>query len=1423
LGQVIVGQTVTFTIPGTTTGYTYPDGITVTANASGPLTISNFSSDAVFNGTPSGFTVTVTLIPRDLGPEAGNLTLGANCGPYPWPNPLTVHLTYVGITPSAPPTNNESKQVNEPISMANGAYINTYLDLVFRGPLPIYFERYYNSSLSTDDGGAVSALGPNWMHNYDYALTVAGTIATITYYHGQVLQFTNTSGAWTQTSSDPFRYQLLQSGTTYRLLDPYSHLVYTFDGSTGRLQTIADRNGNTLTLTYSAGLLNKIADGVGTTLTFTYSAGNLTKVTDHTGRSISFAYTGANLTSATDPSGKTTSFAYNSAGLMTSYTLPRGNTPYLNTYNAAGQVTSQKDAAGNTSTFTYTSGNGQSTMTSPLSQVSTYVHNSGRDLTQETDPAGHVITKSYDSDNRPISHKDPVGNTTAWAWQSAGLIATLTNPDGGQISYTYASSTANGFTYYDLASTSFPDGTTESYTFDAGGNLTSRTSRTGQQWKNTYNGKGQPLTLTLPNNSQIVFTYSTDGNSVPATVTYPNTAAVALTFDSLKRLTTRTFADGSTIALTYDANDRLLTSTNQIGAVATYTYDANGKLASVKDPDGGTSALTYTGTDKIATITDPAGRAVTISYDPVDRPNKVTYGDGSVVQCAYDAADNLVSITDGEGKVWKQGYDPAGEINSFTTPLNAQTVLTLDSMARTTKAVTPGGKTISFAYDLMSRLTSVTDSQQHVSSYSYDKNGQVTGVTIPAGISATYGLDPIADLTTITDPNGNTWNFTYDAAGRVLSRKDPLGQTTTYQRDARGQVKSATLPLGNMTATVDAASRLTHTAFSDNTALDFAWDPANRLTSATGLTFQYDASGALSNSNGLAITADKLAQVTQVTLAPGKAVNYTYDHRGLVTQVTDWVGGNTTFKYDDAGQLISITRPNGITATYTYDADGDVASIQEAGAAALSSISLTRDTRGLVTSANRNVPQSPTPAQLATVQSTHTYDVADQIAEFKYDAMGRRTSDDTRSTYTWDLANRLSGYTASGDSASFTYNAFGWIASQTHGGVTSQYVWNFGLGLPSISVLRSGGADLSYYVHAPNGALLHSVDATGKRRYYHYDEAGNTIFLTDDTGAITDKYAYTEYGALLSPTATDNLFLFQGQYGGMQIGNGLYAMRRRVYDSRSGAFVSREPALLAGPRVINPFEYAVGNPLGFRDVTGTEPERLTPDMVDYLKRMSVGEQFVEIVAPQEDLVKNHKKDKTSSAEKGSKILEVRLTSLPVPVGTPIDEPAIPGVLASGDSLLHGNPVLPVGAFSQTPPTIVAPDTPFIGVSASGNSVLNGIPVPPIGPFGQTLPTIVARRAKPNGSEFFLAWMRIHPEHFSLGVVLTTGFLVKKVLDRGVIQTILTTYIGPDVVSDFFPPAKTQPLEDPDLGRLLKSLGGASPQPEQPYNHPIIIM
>jgi len=353
------------------------------------------------------------------------------------------------------------------------------------------------------------------------------------------------------------------------------------------------------------------------------------------------------------------------------------------------------------------------------------------------------------------------------------------------------------------------------------------------------------------------------------------------------------------------------------------------------------------------------------------------------------------------------------------------------------------------------------------------------------------------------------------------------------------------------------------------------------LTSANGISITYDQNGLIADSNGLAIVRDAGGRLDRITLAPGKTVTYSYDSRNLLTRVTDWLGDAATFTYDDAGRLTAVNRSNGVTTTYTYDADDRVIGIAEGS---LADISLTRDAKGQITSAGRNVPLEPAFTESSMSLS---FDGASQVDSYAYDAMGRLTNDGVR-TYTWDHASRITSYTVGANTVTFTSDALGYRLSRTQGGVTRSFVWNYALGLPSISVVREGGSDLRYYVHSPGGHLLFSIEASDdSRRFYHYDEMGNTLFLTDAGGAVIGSYAYSPYGMQLGSTGVlDNPFTWQGRFGVMNEGGVLYYMRARYYHSATGRFISRDPVKSLHPKELNPYQYALGNPMRYIDPGG---------------------------------------------------------------------------------------------------------------------------------------------------------------------------------------------------------------------------------------------
>lgn len=1098
------------------------------------------------------------------------------------------------VRPASPavraPTGQNDGHVKDPISAATGEFYDSITDLSLRGLIPIAFTRYYSSA--PDSAAPSAVLGNNWTHNYNLALQATATTASVQFERGQAVTFQKSGAAWQPDKAHALVYQLVQSGSSYRFLDPAAALIYTFNADAGgRLERIEDRNGNSLALGYTGTLLTRVSDDTGRSLDLTYDFGKLVRVQDHSGRGVAFAYTENDLTSVTDVAGGKTTYTYSTPGRLSVLARPAGNT-LSQTYDSSARSVSQTDGVGNRTTLAYdTPGAGQTTVTDPLGAQSILRHENGRNMTEQVDELGNSVTFAYDSNFRRSLVKDRLGNATTYRFHApSGLIEVVTYPDGARVTYSYAQTTTGGLTFYDLTRASYPDGTSEQFAYDSKGNVTTRTDRSGQRWLFTYNSRGQLLTATAPSGGIVTTAYNSD--ATVASIQFPGAQAATFEYDALRRTTARKNPDGTTLTYAYDARDLVVSITDERGGSIRSETDRNGRPVRRTDEAGGATSYTYDGNNRLTRVQDALGHAVTFSYDGSDRLTSLTYANAAVLAISYDAAGNPIAYTDGEGKVWRESYDKEGRLVSSTTPLGERTQISRDVLGRVTSLTTPKGNTHNYAYDLMNRITSITDPLGGVTRFTYDARGELTSYTLPSGAGVSYTRDSLGKITQITDANGQAWRYGYDGAGRLMSQTDPLGNAQTYTRDSRGRISRVALPGGaTLTLTSDGAGNVTQAAYSDGTVIGYSYDPRGRLATATGLSLAYDARGLMAVSNGLEVERDALRRTSRITLAPGKVVTYGYDRRDLVTEVRDWTGGVTRLEYDDASRLISVTRPNAVTTRTSYDADGRIVSIIERRISDLASTTLVRDKKGLIVEAARNVPLVPTVAGLTPAVRSQTFDAASRLQGASHDALGRRTSGDGR-TLTWDLASRLTRFSEGGETTQFTHDARGLMLSQTRGASSRQYVWNYALDLPSIAVVREAGNDLRYYVHTPAGELLYSVEAaSGSRRFYHYDEIGNTLFLTDDTGAITDSYAYSPYGVVLASSgSTDNPFTFVGRYGVVRLGTGgLYFMRRRVYDSASGSFLSRDPVQLLDPRLVNPYQYAAGNPLFYVDVTGDIP------------------------------------------------------------------------------------------------------------------------------------------------------------------------------------------------------------------------------------------
>ncbi|MBI5495241.1 MAG: RHS repeat-associated core domain-containing protein [Deltaproteobacteria bacterium] len=197
-------------------------------------------------------------------------------------------------------------------------------------------------------------------------------------------------------------------------------------------------------------------------------------------------------------------------------------------------------------------------------------------------------------------------------------------------------------------------------------------------------------------------------------------------------------------------------------------------------------------------------------------------------------------------------------------------------------------------------------------------------------------------------------------------------------------------------------------------------------------------------------------------------------------------------------------------------------------------------------------------------------------------------------SFAWDLASRLERLTVDAVATTYTYDALGRVLTRSDSAGSTSYTWNDGLGTPAIATLDGGARGSSHLVHSPDGTPLFMVDsATGVRTWLHFDEMGHTVLLTNDGGEVTDRYAYTPYGEMTHEGTSTQPFTFAGRSGALCEAPDLYRMGRRLYDARSGRFLTRDPVARAGepdPALASPYSFAVGNPLRFVDPTGEAPK-----------------------------------------------------------------------------------------------------------------------------------------------------------------------------------------------------------------------------------------
>ena len=728
-----------------------------------------------------------------------------------------------------------------------------------------------------------------------------------------------------------------------------------------------------------AGVLSRVSDLNGDGVDYSYDgSGHLAQLTDGANRHLVIGWTGNHITTVTDPMSRVTTYSYNAAGELQSVTDPAGRVTTYG-YDSSHQLTSAQDPRGGNSITTYTAGQ----------------------VTRQVDPAGRATTYQYSGDPAKVA-----GSTTTTT-DSHGLVTTrVYSTMMLQYLSTAVGTGQQATTQYEydplsLGVTAQIDSTgrTARHTFDAHGNTLSGIDPLGLTTTFTYDALDHLSSVVRPSGATTTSTYrDTNGNLTPTlrSITDPLNHTTIYAYGDAAHpsdVTSVTDPDGRTVSRTYDAAGDVATTSTSPTATTTNTaessYDADGELVC---REGAVKRATGTHCPTPGSST-PAG-ATSATYNADGQISTTTDSLGQTTSSGYDANGNHTTFTDARGLLTTTAFDPDNRATSVTAGTGTATPLT----SQTTYDIPIGTGTCTATIPAAVSCHSVTDAAGAITTWYETATGKTAATARPGGhLTTIYGYDLADRLLATTTPDGAVTTNTYDDNDRATSRSYSSGQPgpVTYQYDSDGHRVSMVDPTGTTTYTYDPAGRMTAT------------------TSATGGTIGYG--------------YDNAGHTATITYPDHRLVQRTFDGAGQITAINDGAtptAHSTTFGYDADGNPITAAYPNATTTTTTFNTNDAAASTTLAGSSgALASLTWQRNPNAQVT--------SETGTGAAASSATYSYDTAGRLNStdgntFAYNGSGGSTTlGSTTQTLTSDgqITGSVGGSAVS--SHAYSYNANG--------------------------------------------------------------------------------------------------------------------------------------------------------------------------------------------------------------------------------------------------------------------------------------------------------------------------------------------------------------------------------------------------------------
>jgi len=588
-------------------------------------------------------------------------------------------------------------------------------------------------------------------------------------------------------------------------------------------------------------------------------------------------------------------------------------------------------------------------------------------------PSGIKTVKDYDKHGNLITQTDGMSWQTRYRYDRQNRRTQIIGHDGTIIeSLSY---NAQG----RLASRTDAFGATTQYRYDEHGNRVETIDALGQVTKDEFDGQRRRIRSTDPLGRSWTFTYDAGGRLTSQTAP-DGSVTQRISYDSHGRKQTVTDAAGNVSAYTYDLHGRETSRRDGLERITRMEYDLSMGASGCESCSAMASATTIIGPTGVRSIRryDAERRLLEESIFEAGAQEPV-----QTLRFEYDLVGNLVSATDAIGRVTQHEYDLENRRIRTLHPDNTERRFAYNTKHQLTEETDELGAFTKREYDAYGNLISLTDPAGHTTRTLFE---EVESETVKAQDPAnrTAPLVPIAYAasrrpTGIEVPGGRRNRIEYDLLGRRVA------VTTGYGTADAATTRSEYDAVGNEIASISPTGQITRHSYDDRNRRIKTIDTLNRAW-----TFEYAANAGASGpapccggspaGNPQATTTihpdgsretrvtDAVGQLISTTDAKGHTIEYRYTPDGRMSELIDGKGSVTQWSYDARGKLLSKTYPDGGVERYEHDAAGQlIRRIRPDGTAAVHSYDKRGHLLSIVWDGNRSEP------------ITYTYDAAGRM------------------------------------------------------------------------------------------------------------------------------------------------------------------------------------------------------------------------------------------------------------------------------------------------------------------------------------------------------------------------------------------------------------------------------------------------------------